>query len=367
MARRDYYEILGVSKEADDSAIKSAYRKLALKYHPDRNPNDKQAEEQFKEASEAYEVLSNAQKRQTYDRFGHQGLGNQGFHGFQDVGDIFSSFGSIFEEFFGFSSGGAGRGKRPRRGADLRYDLSITFQEAVFGVEKEITYARLITCEPCHGTGAKGDAGRVPCKTCGGVGQVRRNQGFFAVAVPCPTCDGEGSTLKDPCTHCKGQGLKREDKVMSVKVPAGVDSGLRLRVTSEGESGGNGGPSGDLYVILDVEESDRYQREEEDLVVHESIGIAQAALGTQLKVETLDGEKVIKIPPGTQHGQRITIRGLGVPHLRGVGRGDFQVVIDVTVPKKLSKEQKELLKKFAAATGENIDDQDSGIFQKMFS
>lgn len=364
--KRDYYEVLGLEKSAADGDIKSAYRKAALKYHPDRNPGSKEAEESFKEASEAYEVLSDAQKRATYDRFGHQGLSGQGFSGFQDVGDIFSSFGSIFEEFFGFSGGGTGGRTRARRGSDLRYDLSIEFEEAVFGVERDIEFERACECEACKGTRAEA-GGRSICRTCGGVGQVRRSQGFFSVQTACPTCRGEGETITKPCKSCSGRGMKMEQKKISVKIPAGVDNGLRLRVSGEGEGGANGGPNGDLYVVLHVQASREFERDGSDLILTRKVGMAQAALGCKLTIPTLEGEKVIDIPAGTQHGHRLTLAGSGVPHIKGIGRGDLHVQFELVVPKKLTKEQRELLEKFAALSGEDSATHGGkSVFHKIF-
>ena len=363
--KRDYYEILSVEKTATDGDIKTSYRKLALKYHPDRNPGDKSAEELFKEASEAYEVLSDGDKRSTYDRFGHQGLSGQGFQGFQDVGDIFSSFGSIFEEFFGFGGqgGGGGRG-RARRGADLRYDLAIDFQEAVFGADKDVEFERASECDVCNGARAEA-GGKSTCRTCGGVGQVRRSQGFFSVQTTCPTCRGEGEQITKPCKGCQGRGVKMVRKKIAVKIPAGVDTGLRLRVTGEGEGGAGGGPGGDLYVVLHVKESDLFERDGDDLILSKQVGIAQAALGCKVTIPTLEGEKPLDIPAGAQFGQRLTIPGAGVPHLKGVGRGDLHVQLEVVIPKKLSKEQRELLEKYAAVSGEEAGG-GGGIFKKIF-
>jgi len=364
MSKRDYYEILEVTRTSSDGDIKTAYRKLALKFHPDRNPGDKSAEEKFKEASEAYEVLSHPEKRSRYDRFGHQGVGNQGF---QDVSDIFQSFGSIFEEFFGFSGGSAGGGRtRARRGADLRYDLAIEFEEAVFGIEREIEFERADACETCSGSGAKPGTNRVTCKGCGGVGQVRRNQGFFSIATPCGSCGGEGTKLEHPCATCRGEGRVLKNKKISVKIPAGVDTGVRLRVGGEGEVGSNGGPSGDLYVVLHVKESERFTRDDLDLILLQPIGIAQAALGCKLKVKTLDGEETIEVPAGVQFGHRVTIAGAGVPQLKGKSRGDLHVEIQIVTPKKLSKEQKELLQKYAEISKEDVLQEGSGFFHKIF-
>ena len=360
--KRDYYEVLGVERTVGEAELKSAYRKSALKYHPDRNPGDLEAEMRFKEASEAYEVLSDQQKRATYDRFGHAGLSGQGFQGFQDVGDVFSSFGNIFEEFFGFSGGG--RSGKGRRGADLRYDLAIEFEEAVRGVEKELEFERATECSGCQGSRAEA-GGKQTCRTCGGIGQVRRSQGFFAIQTACPACRGEGETITKPCKSCGGKGFKMEKKKLSVKVPAGVDTGLRLRIGGEGESGSQGAPAGDLYVVLHVKESQIYERDEDDLIVRRGIGIAQAALGGKLTVPTLDGERTIEVPAGAQHGHRITLAGAGVPHLKGMGRGDLHVQLEVQVPRKLSKEQRELLEKYAQISGEETA-HGSGFFQKIF-
>lgn len=370
MEKKDYYDILGVPKDASNDSIKSAYRKAALKFHPDRNPGDHSAEERFKEASEAYEVLSNSEKRSVYDRFGHQGLSGQGFHGFQDVNDIFSSFGSIFEEFFGFSDpfGGTRRGRRAggrgKRGADLQYELVLSFEESVFGVEKEIEFERATPCKTCNGTKAKPGSEPVTCKTCNGYGQVRQSQGFFSIQTTCPHCYGEGTTIKEVCPACRGKGVSMEKKKLTVKVPGGVDSGLRLRVSGEGEPGLGGGPSGDLYVVLFVREHKHYKREGFDIYMEHPLSIADAALGCQLTIKTLDSEETIKVPAGTQHDHLHTIPGAGVPHLKGVGRGDFHVQFKIVIPRKLTKEQRELLQKFAALSKE---DQSSGIFQKLFS
>jgi molecular chaperone DnaJ len=362
MAKRDYYEILGVQKSVTEAEVKSAYRKLALKFHPDRNPGNKEAEDMFKEASEAYEVLSDQQKRATYDRFGHQGLSGQGFSGFQDVNDVFSNFGSIFEEFFGFSSGGGGGGAR--RGADLRYDLSIDFEESVFGTEREISFERAASCKKCNGSGCKPGTSKKTCGTCGGVGQVRRSQGFFSVATTCPTCRGAGQSIADPCRECDGEGLVVETKKMPVKIPAGVEEGIRLRVTGEGNAGSAG--AGDLYVMLHVRESQNYRREGHNLIKLQELSLAQATLGAKLKIASLDNEHTLTIPPGTQFGDRITIAGAGVPKLRGIGRGDLIIELNIIVPKKLSKAQREAMEKFAEASGdEPVSGQ--GFFQKIFN
>lgn len=363
---RDYYEVLGVSKAASADEIKRAYRALALKYHPDRNPDSKEAEDKFKEASEAYTVLSDQDKRATYDRFGHAGLSGQGFQGYSDVNDIFSNFGSIFEDFFGFSGGG-GR-TRARRGSDLRFDMELEFEEAVFGVEKEIQFERAALCDSCEGSGAEGDGGKQSCQTCAGVGQVRRSQGFFAIQTPCPTCRGAGQIVTKPCKPCKGQGYKMQDRTVNVKVPAGVSDGIRLRVSGEGEVSASGGPYGDLYVVLHIQDSERFSREGHDLILDQQISYSQAALGAKLKITTLEDEQEIAIPTGTQHGDLVTIPGAGVPFLKGIGRGDLHVRLEIRVPKKLSTEQKQLLTKLADLenTTVNSDGDGSGFFSKLF-
>jgi len=360
--KRDYYEILSIERTVTEVEVKAAYRKAALKHHPDRNPGDQAAELLFKEASEAYEVLSTPEKRAAYDRHGHAGVQGQGF---QDVGDIFSSFGSIFEEFFGFSGGQGGGGRsRVRRGADLRYDLTLEFEEAVFGIDRELEFDRACECAVCNGSRAE-PGGKATCKTCGGVGQVRRSQGFFAVQTACPTCHGEGEQISKPCKGCGGKGAKMERKKLSVKIPPGVDTGLRLRVGGEGESAGQGGQPGDLYVVLHVKESKLFERDDTDLILTRGIGMAQAALGSKLTIPTLEGDKTIEVPAGIQHGHRITIPGAGVPHLKGIGRGDLHVQLGLVVPKKLSKEQRELLEKFAEISGEDTSS-GGGFFHKIF-
>ncbi len=365
MSKRDYYEILTITRSASKTEIKAAYRKSAMQHHPDRNPGNAEAETKFKEASEAYEVLTDDRKRQIYDQFGHAGLQGQGYQGPQDMHDIFQSFGSIFEDFFGFSGGGQGR-SRGRQGADLRYDMQLTFKEAVFGVSKEIEYQRHVSCTPCKGSGAAPGSKRTTCKGCGGAGQVRRSQGFFSVASPCPECEGEGSCLVNPCKTCKGNGVTLETKKLSVKIPAGVDGGVKLRVSEEGEAGTGGAGRGDLYVFLHVEENQRFAREEWDIVIREPISFAQAALGCELTVESLEGEITVSVPAGVAYGHRVLVAGAGIPRLRGVGRGDLYVELDIQVPKKLTKEQRDLLEQFAELSGEKLKKQSGGFFQKIF-
>lgn len=366
MAKQDYYELLKVSREANADEIKAAYRKAAMQFHPDRNPHDPHAEEKFKAVSEAYEVLSDKKKREIYDRFGHEGLSGGGYSGPGNVDDIFSSFGSIFEDFFGF--GGNSRGKtRARRGADLQYELTISFEEAVFGTEKEISFQRRSDCGECSGSGAKPGSKPTQCATCGGDGQVRRSQGFFSVAVACPTCHGEGRVIQDPCQKCRGRGSVSEKRKINVKVPAGVDTGLRLRVTGEGEAGSLGGPAGDLYVMLNVQESETFERDGFDVILKQHISIVLASLGGDLEVKTLKGTKIIAVPPGTQFGDRISLTGEGVPHIRGTGKGDFIIEFEVKVPKRLNKQQKELLLKFAESFEDPKNKKSGGgFFQRIF-
>ncbi|RME52503.1 MAG: molecular chaperone DnaJ [Deltaproteobacteria bacterium] len=354
MIKEDYYTILGVARNATEVEIKKAYRTLALKYHPDRNPGDAEAEKKFKAASEAYEVLSDPEKRATYDRFGHAGLQGGGFQGFHDMNDIFESFGSIFEDIFGFSSQTRrGRGG-PQRGDDLRYDLDITLEEAVLGAEKEIEVPRLVTCSTCQGSGCKSGSRPARCSNCGGRGQVFRSQGFFTISTTCPRCHGEGSLVEDPCPACRGQGMRRQFKTLSVSIPAGVDSGNRLRIAGEGNAGPHGGPPGDLYIFIRVRQHEKFHRDGKNLHFLQPISFPQAALGTELEVPTLYGTKKITVPPGSQHGDEIRIPGAGAPSLRSRGHGDQIVHLQIVVPKKLTERQKELLHEFAALSEETI-------------
>ncbi|MCB9475961.1 MAG: molecular chaperone DnaJ [Deltaproteobacteria bacterium] len=363
---RDYYEILQVERTADAVTIKKAYRRLAHEYHPDKNPGDHEAEQKFKEASEAYQVLSDPEKRQTYDRFGHDGLRGQGYQGFNDFTDVFSSMGSIFEEIFGMGAGG-GRRRRggPQRGSDLRYDLEIPFEEAAFGVEKRIELERLTTCLKCHGKGTAEGSEPVACGMCQGMGQVRRTQGFFSVATTCPQCRGTGTIIKDPCTECQGVGKVPEKTHVSVRIPAGVEDGMRLRVGGKGEDGTQGGPAGDLYVFINVKPHEIFTRHNNDVVVQVPVLFHEAALGAKIPVPTLDGDHTIAVPPGAQHEELIRIRGKGIPHIRGYGRGDQICVLNLRVPKKLTKRQKELLEEFGKIQQEKKPDGDSSLFDRL--
>lgn len=346
-AKRDYYEVLGVERSATEGDLKKAYRKLALKFHPDRNPGDQEAEEKFKEAAEAYDVLRDARKRQIYDQYGHQGLEGSGFSGFGGFEDIFSSFGDIFEDFFGFGGGRRSR-SRVQRGADLRYDMQLSFMEAAFGTEKEIDVEKAETCDTCQGSGAEAGTGVETCPQCGGSGQIGRSQGFFTVRTTCGHCRGQGQVISNPCKQCRGQGKVLARKKVSVRIPAGVDNGSRLRLTGEGEAGGQGGPHGDLYVFIHVQGHDFFKRDETNVVCQIPISFVQAALGDSIPIPTLKGETTLDIPKGTQPGDVFRIRGEGIPSLRNGHRGDQIVQVTVKTPTNLNKKQVSLLREFAA-------------------
>jgi molecular chaperone DnaJ len=356
-SKRDYYEVLGVSRGAGDDEIKKAYRRLAVQYHPDRNPGDRQAEEKFKEVNEAYQVLSDSEKRAQYDRFGHAAFqgpqGGGGFGGFdfsQGFEDVFSD---IFGDFFGT---GRGRSRsRSRRGDDLRYDLEIDFEEAHRGAERIIKVARLAQCEACNGTRtAAGSGGMRTCPNCRGTGQVRTQQGFFSISTTCAQCRGEGSIISDPCPKCQGQGRLRKLQSLSVRIPPGVDNGSRLKLRGEGEAGYGGGPAGDLYVVIHVREHPIFARQDNDVIVEVPVSFPQAALGAEIEVPTLDGKVKFKIPAGTQSGKVFRLKAKGFSDLHGYGRGDELVKIVVETPKRLNARQRELLEEFAKASGEDV-------------
>jgi molecular chaperone DnaJ len=347
--KRDYYEVLSVTRTATDQEIKSSYRKLALQFHPDRNPDNEEAEEKFKEAAEAYSVLSDAQKRANYDRFGHAGVGGAGqsfdpsaFADFSDIlGDIFG-FGDLF-------GGGRRGGSRVQRGADLRYDLDLTFEEAAFGKTTALKVPRHETCQECAGNGAQKGSGPATCQTCNGYGQVRFQQGFFSITRTCNQCHGSGQIIKNRCAVCHGEGRIVREKTIELKIPSGVDNGSKLRITGEGDSGGKGGPPGDLYVVLAVHEHEFFERREHDLFCHIPVTYPQAALGSQIMIPTLEREEEkLNIPSGTQTGSTFRIKGRGISKRGGSARGDLYVTINVVVPTKLSREQKELLTKLAS-------------------
>ncbi len=350
MEDRDYYKILGVSRDATEEEIKKNYRRIAMQFHPDRNPGDKEAEEKFKIASEAYEVLRDPQKREIYDHYGIEGLKGTGFTGFRGFDDIFSSFGDIFEDFFGF---GTSRRHRTavRQGADLRYDLKISFYDAAFGKETEIEIPGKAFCDTCNGTGAKPGTNPTHCPSCKGTGQVIQSQGFFTIRTTCGRCRGEGTILLHPCKECNGSGRVRVNKKIKVKIPPGVDTGSKLRIRGEGEEGERGGPPGDLYVFLYVEPHDFFSRDGDDLICQIPISFPQAALGAEIEVPSLDGNKKLSIPKGTESGDIFRIRGEGFPRLRGHGKGDLVIQTVIKTPKNLTKRQEQLLREFEEAGG----------------
>jgi len=348
MVKRDYYEILGVSRNASEEEIKKSYRKLALKYHPDRNPGNKEAEEKFKEAAEAYEVLRDPEKRSLYDRFGHEGLRGTGFSGFTGFDDIFSSFSDIFSDFFGFGTSTRSRSRTSAQaGADLRYDLSISFLDAAFGKDTEIEINKLERCTTCRATGLKPGTSPAICPYCQGRGESTRSQGFFTMSSTCSYCRGEGQIINDPCPDCRGKGRVRIKKRLSVKIPPGVESGSRLRLRAEGEEGVNGGPRGDLYIFIYVEPHEFFQRQGNDIICQIPISFPQAALGAEIEVPTLNGNKKVTIPKGIQSGEVVYLKGEGIPYLRGGGRGDQIIQVMVKTPTKMTKRQEELLREFA--------------------
>ena len=367
--KRDYYEILGVQRGASEQEIKSAYRKLALQYHPDRNPNNPDAEEKFKECSEAYAVLADVEKRGLYDRFGHAGVGGAAGSGAGFDPTVFQDFSDIFGEFFGFGDlfggGRGGRRTRAQRGADLREDLTIDFEEAVFGAEKKITYRRHEICDVCKGSGSASNKAPAGCRTCGGRGQVRYQQGFFSIARTCPNCQGAGTVISDPCAKCRGEGRIVQSKTVEAKIPAGVEDETRIRFTGLGEAGTNGGPTGDLYLVLHVKEHPFFERQGNDLHCVVPISFTQAALGAEIKVPTLEGENVLKVPDGTQSGQVLRIKNKGVPVLNGHGRGDLFIEVRVQTPIKLNKRQRELLEELQGTTPIENKPQSRSILGKM--
>jgi molecular chaperone DnaJ len=367
VSKADYYEVLGVSREVTDQELKSAYRKQAMKYHPDRNPGDHAAEEKFKLASEAYQVLSDADKRAVYDRYGHAGLSGSGgfnggpFAGGVDIGDI---FGDLFGEMFNMG-GGSQRGSRQHRGDDLRFDLTIDFEDAIFGTETEIRIRRLETCSVCSGRGSASGRGPSVCSQCQGRGQIRYQQGFFSVARTCGACGGSGSVISDPCTACRGEGRAATEVKLHVKVPPGVEDGTRIRYTGEGDAGRAGGPKGDLYVVLSIRPHDFFEREGHDLHCVIPISFPQAALGAEFEIEGVDGPVPIRIPEGTQSGKELRIRGRGVPYLNEKGHGDLIVKVVVQIPRKLSRAQREMVAKLAETLTVDNKPSSPGLLEKM--
>jgi len=361
MSQRDYYQVLNVSKQASESELKKAYRQLAMKYHPDKNPDDHTAEEKFKEAAEAYEVLKDPEKRQIYNQLGHEGLKGRGFNGFHGFEDIASSFGDIFQDFFG-----GGGSRREQTGADLRLDITISFAEAAFGTEKKVDITKQGNCESCQGSGARAGTSPKTCSTCRGTGQVVRTQGFFNMASPCPACRGQGQVIEHPCSSCHGEGRVAEKKSINATIPAGVDDGSRLRLRGEGEAGPPGVKPGDLYIFIRVAADQIFQRQENDVYCRLNLSFSQAALGAEIEVPLLNDEtKVIKVKAGTQSGEMMRITGAGIPHVRGHGRGDQMIQMMVETPKKLNKKQKEIFQELAEIEGNPIKETLKGFFQKL--
>jgi molecular chaperone DnaJ len=349
LAKRDYYEVLGVSRSADEAELKKAYRKLALQHHPDRNPDDPEAEERFKEASEAYAVLSDPDKRRAYDRFGFQGVGGAG--GFPDFGDL-GSFGDVFNDLFGDLFGGRAGGRRQgrgQRGADLRYNLEIELADVLEGLEAQIKIPKMRSCEACRGSGARAGTSPELCSRCRGSGQVVLQQGFFRISRPCDACGGAGEVVRERCPECRGAGRTEGLQSVKVRVPPGVDEGARLRLTGEGEAGIAGGPPGDLYVVIHVQNHPFFHREGDDLICEAPVTFPILALGGSIKVPTLDGEATVNIPAGTQTGARFKLRGKGMPNVSGRGRGDLHVLVRPAIPRKLTKEQKKLIEQLGEA------------------
>ncbi len=355
--KRDYYEILGVGRNASESELKKSYRQLALKYHPDKNPGNKEAEDHFKEAAEAYEILRDPEKRKIYDQFGHDGLKGQGFGGFRGFDDIFSTFGDLFSDFFG----GGGQ----RTGADLRTDVIISFEQAAFGTEKSVEVRKHVPCKTCKGSRCKPGTSPIHCGTCRGTGQVVRSQGFFSLTSPCPHCHGTGQIIEHPCFNCHGEGVEIDKKEISVNIPAGVDDGSRLRLRGEGEAAPGMAP-GDLYVFVHVQANEFFHREGIDIYCQLNISFSQAALGAEIEVPLLDGKtRLINIAPGTQSGDRYRIQGGGIPQIRGRSRGDQIIQLIVETPKKLNKKQRELLYELAEIDGKPVKEKLKGFFQRL--
>ena len=368
MAKRDYYEILGVSRNTTPEELKKAYRQLAIKFHPDRNPGDKQAEDHFKDAAEAYSILIDPQKRAQYDRFGHAGIGGmrEGSGGF--AGEPFADFSDILGDLFGFGDlfGGSrsGRSSQIRRGADLRYDFRISFENAVFGATTKIKIPRHETCDACNGSGADKGSGPITCSSCGGRGQQRYQQGFFTISKTCSDCQGSGQIIKNRCRQCNGTGRIPKEKILEIKIPPGVDEGSKLRIVGEGEAGPNNGPSGDLYVVLSVEEHSFFRRDRNNIYCEIPVSFVQAALGTDLEVPTLEGKEKLRLPQGTQPGTVFRLKARGVISPQGHGKGDQFVKVKVTIPKRLNKEQRELLLKLEAISP-NEDQNSESFFNKF--
>ncbi|WP_370319691.1 molecular chaperone DnaJ [Oricola sp.] len=367
MAKADFYETLGVAREADEKALKSAYRKLAMQFHPDRNPDNAEAEAKFKEVNEAYETLKDPQKRAAYDRFGHAAFENGGMGGGGGGFGAAGGFSDIFEDIFGEMMGGgrARRGGR-ERGADLRYNMEITLEEAYEGKTAQIHVPSSMTCEVCNGSGSKPGSDPVTCSTCGGAGRVRAASGFFSIERTCPTCNGRGQTIEDPCTNCHGQGRVTQERSLSVNIPAGIEDGTRIRLAGEGEAGFRGSPSGDLYIFISVKPHEFFQRDGADLYCKVPISMTKAALGGHFEVATMDGAYTrVKVPDGTQSGRQFRLKGKGMPVLRQAAMGDLYIQIVVETPQNLSKRQRELLEEFDEISAHENSPQSTGFFSRM--
>ncbi|WP_421856067.1 molecular chaperone DnaJ [Oceanicaulis sp.] len=375
MSKRDYYEVLGVAKDADAKAIKSAYRKLAMKYHPDQNPDDAEAEAKFKEVGEAYSVLSEEDKRAAYDRMGHAAFqqggagGGHPFGGGAGSADFADIFEQVFGDAFGMGGGRRGGGRRsgPARGSDLRYDMQISLEEAYHGKDANIRVPTTVTCERCDGDGAEPGTGVTTCETCGGAGRIRRTQGFFTMEQTCPTCGGRGSYVETPCQECDGAGRVRKTRDLRVQIPAGVEDGMRIRLAGEGEAGARGGPKGDLYIFVSVQSHDLFERDGPNLYCRAPVSMVTAALGGEIDAPTIDGGKVkIRIPEGAQTGERMRLRNKGMVKLNGGGaRGDMYVELFVETPRKMTERQKEILREFCEISGDGCNPESDGFFNKV--
>ena len=361
--KRDYYEVLGVERNASDRDISSAYRRLAIKYHPDSNPNDEEATVLFKECAEAYEVLSDADKRAAYDRYGHAGVNAGGGGGFADVEDIFDAFGDMFG--FGDVFGGGRRRRRPRRGADVKAQVVLDLEEAVRGVTKQVKFRRNKTCGTCEGSGAKAGAAPVGCRTCGGRGQVVQSAGILRVQTTCPHCQGSGRVINDPCGSCSGSGMEAEEVSLEVNIPPGVDDGMQVRLSGQGEASRHGGPAGDCYCVIRVREHSLFEREGTQLFIRMPISYTQAALGAEIEIPTLNGPKTVTVSPGTESGFVFKLRGLGVPDPHGGPKGDLLAQVYVEVPKKLDTRQEELLRQLAEVESTNVAPQRKSFLEKI--
>lgn len=366
-AKRDYYEVLGVTRSSSETEIKSSYRKLAMQFHPDRNPGNPEAEEKFKEASEAYSVLIDSEKRARYDQFGHAGMGNGGFSGFDPstFSDFSDIFGDLFSDFFGVNVNTGSRRSRSHKGADSRADLTLTFEEAAFGKKTEVRVRRYESCDQCRGTGAAPGKSPVSCSTCAGRGQVRYQQGFFSVARTCPACNGAGRVIADPCSKCKGEGRQMRERTVEVTVPPGVEDGTRIRYSEQGDAGYNSGPAGDLYVVLHVKPHAFFEREGKDLYCSVPVSFSQAALGAEITIPTLEGDYKLKVPEGTQSGTVLKVRGKGVPSIRDRGKGDLHVQVRVQTPSKLNKRQRELLAELGGSSTVENKPEPRSLFEKV--